>query len=172
MVLRTYQGYQIKCYPPLSSIQSHSGGSVDLAIFSLHLAKTCQTNSNKNAETPWPVVRSPSEPGRPGPGGTPLPAGRSPRGLRLLAGLPIQPQAERGSFTTSRKGALPSIPRCRWSNIFWRRTRLARSILWRHTPDVHLAGPRRGRVQPPNRGIVHLSTAYGSPWPRGSHPAT
>ena len=26
------------CYPPLSSIQSHSGGSVDLAIFSLHLA--------------------------------------------------------------------------------------------------------------------------------------
>jgi len=27
-----------KCYPPLSSIQSHSGGSVDLAIFSLHLA--------------------------------------------------------------------------------------------------------------------------------------
>ena len=25
-------------YPPLSSIQSHSGGSVDLAIFSLHLA--------------------------------------------------------------------------------------------------------------------------------------
>jgi len=30
--------YQQKCYPPLSSIQSHSGGSVDLAIFSLHLA--------------------------------------------------------------------------------------------------------------------------------------
>ena len=28
----------IKCYPPLSGIQSHSGGSVDLAIFSLHLA--------------------------------------------------------------------------------------------------------------------------------------
>lgn len=27
-----------KCYPPLASIQSHSGGSVDLAIFSLHLA--------------------------------------------------------------------------------------------------------------------------------------
>jgi heme/copper-type cytochrome/quinol oxidase subunit 1 len=26
------------CYPPLASIQSHSGGSVDLAIFSLHLA--------------------------------------------------------------------------------------------------------------------------------------
>lgn len=26
------------CYPPLSGIQSHSGGSVDLAIFSLHLA--------------------------------------------------------------------------------------------------------------------------------------
>ena len=26
------------CYPPLSAIQSHSGGSVDLAIFSLHLA--------------------------------------------------------------------------------------------------------------------------------------
>ena len=26
------------CYPPLSSIQSHSGASVDLAIFSLHLA--------------------------------------------------------------------------------------------------------------------------------------
>ena len=25
-------------YPPLSSVQSHSGGSVDLAIFSLHLA--------------------------------------------------------------------------------------------------------------------------------------
>lgn len=25
-------------YPPLSGIQSHSGGSVDLAIFSLHLA--------------------------------------------------------------------------------------------------------------------------------------
>ena len=31
--------YQQKyfCYPPLSGIQSHSGGSVDLAIFSLHL---------------------------------------------------------------------------------------------------------------------------------------
>ena len=27
-----------QCYPPLASIQSHSGGSVDLAIFSLHLA--------------------------------------------------------------------------------------------------------------------------------------
>jgi Cytochrome C and Quinol oxidase polypeptide I/LAGLIDADG endonuclease len=27
-----------ECYPPLASIQSHSGGSVDLAIFSLHLA--------------------------------------------------------------------------------------------------------------------------------------
>lgn len=27
-----------KCYPPLSGIQSHSGGSVDLAIFSLHLS--------------------------------------------------------------------------------------------------------------------------------------
>jgi cytochrome c oxidase subunit 1 len=26
------------CYPPLASLQSHSGGSVDLAIFSLHLA--------------------------------------------------------------------------------------------------------------------------------------
>jgi Cytochrome C and Quinol oxidase polypeptide I/LAGLIDADG endonuclease len=26
------------CYPPLASIQSHSGGAVDLAIFSLHLA--------------------------------------------------------------------------------------------------------------------------------------
>lgn len=25
-------------YPPLSSLQSHSGGSVDLAIFSLHLS--------------------------------------------------------------------------------------------------------------------------------------
>ena len=25
-------------YPPLSSIESHSGGAVDLAIFSLHLA--------------------------------------------------------------------------------------------------------------------------------------
>lgn len=30
--------YQHKCYPPLASIQSHSGGAVDLAIFSLHLA--------------------------------------------------------------------------------------------------------------------------------------
>lgn len=30
--------YQHKWYPPLASIQSHSGGSVDLAIFSLHLA--------------------------------------------------------------------------------------------------------------------------------------
>ncbi len=28
----------IQCYPPLSGVQSHSGGSVDLAIFSLHLA--------------------------------------------------------------------------------------------------------------------------------------
>lgn len=28
----------IFCYPPLSGVQSHSGGSVDLAIFSLHLA--------------------------------------------------------------------------------------------------------------------------------------
>lgn len=27
-----------ECYPPLSSLQSHSGGSVDLAIFSLHLS--------------------------------------------------------------------------------------------------------------------------------------
>ena len=26
------------CYPPLASVQSHSGGAVDLAIFSLHLA--------------------------------------------------------------------------------------------------------------------------------------
>ena len=26
------------CYPPLASIQSHSGGAVDLMIFSLHLA--------------------------------------------------------------------------------------------------------------------------------------
>lgn len=25
-------------YPPLSSIQAHSGGSVDMVIFSLHLA--------------------------------------------------------------------------------------------------------------------------------------
>lgn len=25
-------------YPPLSSIQTHSGGSVDMVIFSLHLA--------------------------------------------------------------------------------------------------------------------------------------
>lgn len=30
--------YQHNCYPPLSSIQSHSGGAVDLMIFSLHLA--------------------------------------------------------------------------------------------------------------------------------------
>ena len=30
--------YFFFCYPPLSSIQSHSGGSGDLAIFSLHLA--------------------------------------------------------------------------------------------------------------------------------------
>lgn len=29
---------QKECYPPLSSLQSHSGGRVDLAIFSLHLA--------------------------------------------------------------------------------------------------------------------------------------
>lgn len=29
---------KLKWYPPLSSLQSHSGGSVDLAIFSLHLA--------------------------------------------------------------------------------------------------------------------------------------
>ena len=28
----------IQCYPPLSGVQSHSGGSVDLAIFSLHLS--------------------------------------------------------------------------------------------------------------------------------------
>jgi cytochrome c oxidase subunit 1 len=27
-----------KCYPPLSSVQAHSGPSVDLAIFSLHLS--------------------------------------------------------------------------------------------------------------------------------------
>jgi cytochrome c oxidase subunit 1 len=31
-------GRKIFRYPPLSGIQSHSGGSVDLAIFSLHLA--------------------------------------------------------------------------------------------------------------------------------------
>ena len=30
--------FDIKCYPPLSSITAHSGGSVDLAIFSLHLS--------------------------------------------------------------------------------------------------------------------------------------
>ncbi len=30
--------YQHNCYPPLASIQSHSGPSVDLAIFGLHLA--------------------------------------------------------------------------------------------------------------------------------------
>lgn len=30
--------YQHNCYPPLASIQSHSGPSVDLAIFALHLA--------------------------------------------------------------------------------------------------------------------------------------
>ena len=30
--------FQHKCYPPLSSIASHSGGAVDLAIFSLHLS--------------------------------------------------------------------------------------------------------------------------------------
>ena len=28
----------IICYPPLSGLQSHSGGSIDLAIFSLHLS--------------------------------------------------------------------------------------------------------------------------------------
>ena len=28
----------INCYPPLSGLQSHSGGSIDLAIFSLHLS--------------------------------------------------------------------------------------------------------------------------------------
>ena len=28
----------IYCYPPLSGLQSHSGGSIDLAIFSLHLS--------------------------------------------------------------------------------------------------------------------------------------
>jgi hypothetical protein len=33
-----FWGYQHECYPPLSSIASHSGGAVDLAIFSLHLA--------------------------------------------------------------------------------------------------------------------------------------
>lgn len=31
-------GYQHNCYPPLSSIQSHSGPSVDLVIFALHLS--------------------------------------------------------------------------------------------------------------------------------------
>lgn len=31
-------GYQHKCYPPLSAIQSHSGPSVDLAIFALHIS--------------------------------------------------------------------------------------------------------------------------------------
>ena len=30
--------YEQTRYPPLASVQSHSGGSVDLAIFSLHLA--------------------------------------------------------------------------------------------------------------------------------------
>jgi hypothetical protein len=38
----TYKIYvrypNVFCYPPLASLQSHSGGSVDLAIFSLHLA--------------------------------------------------------------------------------------------------------------------------------------
>lgn len=41
MIVNLYLIHEITnnlCYPPLSGIQSHSGGSVDLAIFSLHLA--------------------------------------------------------------------------------------------------------------------------------------
>lgn len=38
MVIIHSCSYQDKCYPPLSSVQAHSGGAVDCAIFSLHLA--------------------------------------------------------------------------------------------------------------------------------------
>lgn len=37
-ILKTKWGYQQKCYPPLSSVLSHSGPSVDLAILSLHVS--------------------------------------------------------------------------------------------------------------------------------------
>jgi len=36
-IINSWDYQQNLCYPPLSGIQSHSGGSVDLAIFSLHL---------------------------------------------------------------------------------------------------------------------------------------
>jgi len=38
MRLPTYEKLILVCYPPLSSVQSHSGPSVDLAIFALHLS--------------------------------------------------------------------------------------------------------------------------------------
>lgn len=37
-IVQSCMKIQVLWYPPLSSIQSHSGGSVDLAIFSLHLS--------------------------------------------------------------------------------------------------------------------------------------
>lgn len=47
------------CYPPLSSIQSHSGGSVDLAIFSLHLSGVSSTAGAINFITTIINMRSP-----------------------------------------------------------------------------------------------------------------
>lgn len=46
-------------YPPLSSLQSHSGGAVDLAIFSLHLAGISSMLSSINLITTILNIRNP-----------------------------------------------------------------------------------------------------------------
>lgn len=51
----------IICYPPLASLQSHSGGSVDLAIFSLHLAGISSMLGASNFITTIINMRAPGE---------------------------------------------------------------------------------------------------------------
>jgi hypothetical protein len=51
----------IFCYPPLASLQSHSGGSVDLAIFSLHLAGISSMLGASNFITTIINMRAPGE---------------------------------------------------------------------------------------------------------------
>jgi len=46
-------------YPPLSSIEAHSGGSVDLAIFSLHIAGASSILGAMNFITTILNMRSP-----------------------------------------------------------------------------------------------------------------
>lgn len=46
-------------YPPLASIQAHSGGSVDMAIFSLHLAGISSILASMNFITTILNMRAP-----------------------------------------------------------------------------------------------------------------